>query len=135
MLEQVCDPFGIFEIRLSPRHRFDMLGVDHHHLHIPFQDIEDGSPEHTRTLQRPPLWAGVMRQAMTDFLWTSRPAQRSYTICMSFLLVIQKHSKAGGPRDPERGSNSPIRASPLLTSDRLWCLEGSRSYCWSGSER
>ena len=35
-----------FDVRLPPRNGFDVLCVDHHHLQVAFQDIEDGFPEH-----------------------------------------------------------------------------------------
>src|SRR5436309_3095315 len=49
MLEQVGNPFGVLDVGLPTWDRFDVLGIDHHHLDIALEDIEDGSPEHTRT--------------------------------------------------------------------------------------
>jgi len=82
-----------------------------------------------RSLRRSPLAAGVMRQAMTAFLWTSRPAHRSYTICISLLLFIQEYINAGRPRDTERGSNAPIRASPYGERQTL-VLGGIQVILW-----
>jgi hypothetical protein len=39
MLKQLRDPFGDFDIRLAPRHRFDILSIDYKDLEVLFQHI------------------------------------------------------------------------------------------------
>ena len=35
-----------FDVRLSSGHGFQMLGIDHEDLHMPFQDVKDRFPKH-----------------------------------------------------------------------------------------
>ena len=50
MLEQVGDPFGIFDIRFPSRNCLDMLGVAQQKLHLSFQDVPNTLPIDTCTL-------------------------------------------------------------------------------------
>jgi len=49
MLEQVSNPFGVFDIRFATRDRLDMVRVHHQDFQVAFQDIKDGFPEDPST--------------------------------------------------------------------------------------
>jgi len=52
MLLQFGNPFGIQHIGLPPRHRFNVLGIDHQHRKLAFQQVEDRLPVHARRFHR-----------------------------------------------------------------------------------
>jgi hypothetical protein len=53
-----------------------------------------------RSLWDPPVGVGVMRQAITDVFWTSRPAHRSETLCRRVLLFISMREMQGSHERP-----------------------------------
>jgi hypothetical protein len=57
--QQFGDPFGILHVRLAPRHRFDVLRIDHQEGEQALQEVIDGAPidasafhRHVRTAGR-----------------------------------------------------------------------------------
>jgi hypothetical protein len=44
MLQQLGDPFRVFDVGLAARHLFDVAGVDQQHLELPFQNVPDWLP-------------------------------------------------------------------------------------------
>jgi hypothetical protein len=66
MAQQFSQPFTILHIGLAARHSFDVLRIDQDQGMPLFEHIEDGTPQHARTLH------GHMRH----FLPTQPVAQR-----------------------------------------------------------
>jgi hypothetical protein len=50
MAQQFSQPFTVLHIGLAARHGFDVLGIDQDQGAPLLQYIEDGTPQHARTL-------------------------------------------------------------------------------------
>ena len=46
MLQEIRNPFGIFDIGLAARHGFDVLRIDQQELELLFQEVPNRSPIH-----------------------------------------------------------------------------------------
>jgi len=46
VLQQFRDPFTVLLVRLTPRHRFDVLRIHQEHLELSFQEIPHWLPVH-----------------------------------------------------------------------------------------
>jgi hypothetical protein len=51
MLQKISNPFGVFDIRLSPRYSFDMLCIHYQHRKTAFQQVKHWFPIHTGCLE------------------------------------------------------------------------------------
>lgn len=53
MLEQISDPFRIFDIRLAPWNGLDVLSIDDEDLQMTLSQVVDGFPKHAGTFPWP----------------------------------------------------------------------------------
>jgi len=61
MLQQICNPFGIFQIGLASGDSFEMLGVHHQHFHVPFEHVKNRLPKAARTFHGNVSYAQVLK--------------------------------------------------------------------------
>src|SRR6266566_979518 len=73
---------------------------------------------------QPPCPSGVNTQATTVFLWTSKPAHRSYMMCITTSV---------GRRHGGHGHLKRQILTCVLKGNSWRCLQVSGSDCWSGS--
>ena len=50
MLQEISNPFGIFEIGLTARYGFDVLRIDQQELKVSFLEVPNGSPRDSRCM-------------------------------------------------------------------------------------
>ena len=112
MRQQLRDPLGVAHIGLATRHRFQMLRVDHHQLHLPFQYVIDRLPVHPGRFHRH-LRAPFVNQPIQ---------QRQQILCHRAKLANLFLPLTAQPPKPARRDRSLVHiqsTAPLI--DNLHC--------------
>src|SRR5712691_7300943 len=130
MAQQVGDPLAVLDVRLMPRNRLHVLGVDQNDLEAAFQDVQDGSPINARTFH------GHMRHALAPqpvgqrqqssgggsegaYLATHPATRRGEQQAGHHRFLVDIQSSAASIQDCQTHCRTPFR-SAILAEEQKW---------------